>query len=218
MSRLGRFGRLGRSFWVGVGVGSVLGVVATLAGLVGLGLLMGSLLESEMGLPPPPIPAESHAGVYGRMPYDWSVSTLDGRTVALDSLRGRVVVVHFWATWCGPCVKELPQIAALAESLRSDGVTLLALSEESARTIRAFLWRRGLGMPAYRAPPPIPRALVTPGIPSTFVVDRAGWIRLRHVGAAGWNDESARRFVRRLARQREPSDSDPIERRDRRRS
>src|SRR6185503_7106323 len=74
---------------------------------------------------------------------------LDGRVVSLASLRGRVVLLYFWATWCGYCVRELPStMETLQRRYRDQGLTVLAVSfEERPETVKAWVRPRGLSMP-----------------------------------------------------------------------
>lgn len=193
-----------RPFWAGMAVGFGLGIVATIAGLVGFAMWAANVVEQSGGmaaLPPPPLPAAGEgagAAAHGRTSHTGWIEDLDGRRLELSALAGRVAVVHVWATWCGPCVRELPQIQALADSLSGDGVAVVAVSDEDPKKVRAFLEKRGLRLPAYVAREPLPKEFRTPAIPATFIVAPDGAIVAKHVGAAGWDHESVRRYLRGL--------------------
>jgi thiol-disulfide isomerase/thioredoxin len=189
-----------KPFWIGLAVGFALGIVATFAGLLGFGLWAVRTMEQQgitAALPSPSFPAAG-ATTGARMSYDGWVEGLDGKRLQLADLEGRVAVVHVWATWCGPCVRELPQLAALADSLAADSVAVVAVTDEDPAKVRAFLTKRGLRLPAYVARQPLPAEFRSPAIPTTFVVARDGAIVVKHVGAAAWDSESARRFLRGL--------------------
>jgi thiol-disulfide isomerase/thioredoxin len=195
--------RSGRKpFWIGMAVGFGLGVGATFAGLLGLALWAAHVVEKSGvvdALPPPALPAagdSAGAAARGRMSYSGWVEDLAGGRRELASLAGRVAVVHLWATWCGPCVRELPQIQALADSLAGDGVAVVAISEEDPRTVRVFLEKRGLRPPVYVARQPLPEEFRTSAIPATFIVAPDGAIVVKQVGAAGWDHASVRRYLR----------------------
>lgn len=124
---------------------------------------------------------------------EFSLPTLDGRMVSLSSLRGKVVMVHFWATWCPPCVDELPTLEGLNSSLKGRDFELLAVSvDDSAGIVREFLQKRGLAIPVLMD---IERSVSdryrTFKFPETFLVDRDGVVRHRIIGAQDWSKPQA---------------------------
>lgn len=128
---------------------------------------------------------------------DWSgeptapaleLRSLDGRSVSLAELRGRVVVVSFWATWCPPCVEELPSLARLQRELGGAGLTVLAVNYmEGPPRIRTFLEKHPVDLTILRdADGGAARAWKTRFFPSTYVIDPAGRIRLVARGELDW--------------------------------
>ncbi|MFQ5537063.1 MAG: TlpA family protein disulfide reductase [Gemmatimonadota bacterium] len=120
----------------------------------------------------------------GRMP-EFTVVTLDGDTLRSEELRGKVVVVNFWATWCAPCRLEMPAFQKLQERRARDGVVVLGLSTDvgSEEAIRSFLDERGITYPVGRATQRHRAAFGgIRGIPTTFIIDRDGIVRHRVVG------------------------------------
>jgi thiol-disulfide isomerase/thioredoxin len=123
----------------------------------------------------------------------YRLAMLDGGTVAAGQLRGRVVVLDFWATWCGPCRRELPEIQRLSDRFagRRD-VVICAVDgaendtpEQALRFFRQHRYRLDL---AYDYQQAASKALSVHGFPTLLVLDRAGRIRLRHVGFVGAED------------------------------
>ena len=120
---------------------------------------------------------------------DFSVMGLDGHTVQLRDLKGKTVLLHFWATWCPPCVVELPELAGFIRRADPDKVALLAVcvDETGADDIRAFLSAWGLVLPVYLDPGGrLSERFGTHRYPETYVLDPEGFVRNKLVGAAGW--------------------------------
>ncbi len=115
----------------------------------------------------------------------YELVTLSGDTVRSTDLRGQVVVVNFWATWCPPCLLEMPSLQKLHERRAGDGVVVVGLSTDVGGDdgVRAFLAERGITYAIGKATAEHQRAFGgIQGIPTTFVLDRAGRIRHRVVG------------------------------------
>jgi peroxiredoxin len=119
---------------------------------------------------------------------DFSVTTLDGQTLKLSELKGKRVVVDFWATWCPPCVKEIPHFIQLRAETPADEVVIVGISSEDAETLRPFLKQKGINYPiAATDDLPAPYKDVA-SIPTTFFIDRNGIIQ--HI-AVGYHDFDA---------------------------
>ena len=125
---------------------------------------------------------------YGNPPAPpLALEDIDGRTHRLADLLGRVVVINFWATWCPPCVAEMPALQRMYAALRGDGVAVLAVNAgESADAIRSFAqdFEVELGFPLLQDPDGHAFAQWrVRGLPHTFVVDRSGRLAYSAEGA-----------------------------------
>jgi peroxiredoxin len=137
--------------------------------------------------------------IYGRAEYDWQLRTATGGTISLEDYRGRVLFINLWATWCAPCRAELASIERLRDALRDTDVAFLMVSPEQPKTVQRFLRRHRYDLPALTEAERMPAAFGFRAVPTTFVVDRAGRIVMRHRGAAVWDQESVETFLRHLA-------------------
>lgn len=111
--------------------------------------------------------------------------TLEGDTASLAGHRGEVVVLNFWATWCPPCEREIPELAQLQDSLGSDGATVVgvAVSSGSREEIRSFGEEHGIDYPVWLSDPGTAATeYEAMGLPLTLLVDREGVIRRRYMG------------------------------------
>jgi thiol-disulfide isomerase/thioredoxin len=125
----------------------------------------------------------------------------DGGPRRFADYRGRGLVVNFWATWCAPCVKEMPDLDWLNARLKADGIEVLALSSdrEGAAVVEPFYQRLGLRhLPILLDKAgTVARALKIAGLPTTLIVDREGREVARVVGIAAWDSEPLAETVRR---------------------
>ena len=119
---------------------------------------------------------------------DFAFTLLDGTTEKLSNLRGRVVLLNFWATWCVPCLQELPALNRLQAAYGPLGLTVVTLSDEAPDVVRAFNERTPLattnGTVDPRGPLPDPYRRTLSVRPTTYIIDRAGVIRSFGVGAS----------------------------------
>ncbi len=105
----------------------------------------------------------------------FSLAGLDGKTYSLAGLRGKVVLVNFWATWCPPCRKEMPDLEKLYQSLGSQGFVVLAISDEDRATVEKFLQGKDYTFPILLDPGrEVHKEFQVEGIPRSVVYDREG--------------------------------------------
>jgi peroxiredoxin len=140
----------------------------------------------------------SGRGRRGEQAPDMELVALDGRPVSLASLRGRAVLLNLWATWCGPCIEEMSELAALHARLGGSGLVVVGVNvdgADAAEVVRGFVSQRKVPFPVWLDPEMrVPRALRVEGLPATFVIGRDGrilWRRNRAITATDPELQSA---------------------------
>lgn len=118
---------------------------------------------------------------------DFTTSLLDGNAFQLSKLRGKVVVLDFWATWCGPCVEAMPVVTEVAQSMADKGVVVFAVNVgEESDEIKDFLKKVKVAVPIVLDPESkIAEAYQTEAIPQTILIGKDGRIEVVHVGFEG---------------------------------
>jgi cytochrome c biogenesis protein CcmG, thiol:disulfide interchange protein DsbE len=139
----------------------------------------------------------AHPAQTGKPAPDFTVS--DGLTsVHLANYRGKVVLLNFWATWCGPCIMELPSLLQLHRD-QPDLVILAVSIDEDPDAYKAFIARRHVDLITVRDPSQSAANLFhTDMWPETYIIDRKGYIRSKYVGAQDWSDPEIRTFLKSL--------------------
>ncbi len=123
-----------------------------------------------------------------RADYRWTLRTLDGQAVEFSRYRGQTVFLNLWATWCPPCVAELPSIDSLAANARLKGVAFVCVAtNDSELAVRSFVKRQQMKVPVLVSVDPPPEPFLTEAIPATFVIGPDGRILSQEVGAAQWD-------------------------------
>lgn len=126
--------------------------------------------------------------------YNWSLEQNNKDRKAFSEYKGEVVLVNFWATWCPPCIAEMPSFQELYVDYH-DKVNFLFVSSEDHETVRGFLNRKNYTLPAYRPLSQPPEPLNGSTLPTTYLIDKEGNIVIQKVGAADWNSQSVRNTI-----------------------
>jgi len=174
-------------------------VLALAAGAtLALGAKGSSVFAQASGFAGKMGPFKAHAEP--QHPPDISFQDAEGRTLGLGDFRGRVVVLNFWATWCPPCVEEMPSLDRLQVLMGEAGLVVLAISVDRGglRQVAPFFAANTLAnLPVYLDPSGASmRAFAVRGMPTTIVIDPNGLERGRLEGAAAWDSPSATRMLR----------------------
>ena len=192
-----------KHFYVGMLAGAIALVVVGTLGMVALAAVIAhsmgggtgpGSMPAVGGLLVPPFPSESDP-IMG-----WPLKDLDGNEIDLAEVSEKVVFVNMWATWCAPCIMEMPSIEKLAGELANEDIAFLIVSREPVDTVAPFVEDKDWKVPVYvtkRVPP----VFQTGGIPSTFILDGERRVLFAHVGSATWDAPASFTYFDRLLRQ-----------------
>lgn len=120
----------------------------------------------------------------------------DDIALALNQFDGEVIVLNFWATWCPPCIAEMPNFQSLYDDYKDEVSFIFASTDEKEKLIK-FMEDKGYDLPIYQYQY-VPESIQHRSIPTTFIIDRNSNIVFDHVGAYKWNSESVREFLDQL--------------------
>lgn len=129
--------------------------------------------------------------------YHWNLSDLEGNIHAFEDVKGEVILINFWATWCPPCIAELPDLEELYKDY-GDKVNFFFVSDESKDKLKAFLTKRELDIPVFSSITAIPGMLYYTALPTTFLIAKNGEIVMRKEGSANWNSKKVRDVIEQL--------------------
>jgi len=121
-------------------------------------------------------------------------------TVALSQLRGQIVVLNFWATWCEPCVEEVPSLVEMQRRMKYKGVTVVAVSVDvNENNYRQFVKEHTVNLMTVRDPDQRTSNLYgTFKFPETYIIDRNGVMRRKFIGAVDWTEPEITDFLSKL--------------------
>ena len=134
---------------------------------------------------------------------DFTLKSAEGRNLRLGEQRGQVVLVNFWASWCGPCKQEMPHLNRLYDKYRASGFTLLAVNiDDDARLGASTAAKWGLKFPVLLdADKNVTRLYDLGAMPSTVLIDRDGKVRYLHRGYREGTEEAYERQIRELVKE-----------------
>jgi cytochrome c biogenesis protein CcmG, thiol:disulfide interchange protein DsbE len=120
--------------------------------------------------------------------------------ITLSQFRGQIVVLNFWATWCAPCVEEVPSLVEMQRHMKSKGVTVIAVSVDvDEDAYKSFIKDHNVNLLTVRDPSQKTNQLYgTFKFPETYVIDRQGIMRRKFIGAVDWTDPDITEFLTRL--------------------
>jgi thiol-disulfide isomerase/thioredoxin len=128
---------------------------------------------------------------------NWKLKGINTENLNFNNLGGKVVFVSFWATWCPPCVAEMPSMKALYEDYK-DKVTFLFITNEDWNTVSKFYTKKNYNFPTYNQLTNSPKEFESATIPATFILSKERKVVVDKKGPANWDSESIRKLLNNL--------------------
>ncbi len=131
--------------------------------------------------------------------YQMAFNDLKGQNLDFSSLKGKVIFMNFWATWCPPCVAELPAIQELYNLYKDNSnVVFLIVGTEAPEDIQRFITKKSYTFPVYINKYKLPDIFSTSSIPTTFVISKSGKMVIHEVGAVNWAGDRMKKTMETL--------------------
>lgn len=162
----------------------------------------GLLATGLWRAPLPALPAALPVQFASQRDYPLSLPlvAVDGRPANLRQFRGKVVLVNLWASWCPPCVAEMPGLQALYQKVDTSKVAFVLISlDENQTKARAFLKRKKYSLPVFFPAAPLPAPFNSPSIPFTVILTPGGRVADRHSGMADYDTPEFKAALEKLA-------------------
>lgn len=140
---------------------------------------------------------EQHVVVVGDAAPDFHITSDEGKQISPEDFGGKVLVLNFWASWCPPCVEEVPSLNRLARETANSGVVVLGVSiDKNPKLYQQFRDRFHLSFQTFRDPDEnISASYGTYKIPETYIIDRSGKVVRKIISNTDWTDPEMVRFV-----------------------
>lgn len=126
--------------------------------------------------------------------YNWSLKGINTDNIDFNSVKGKVVFVNFWATWCAPCRAEMPSIQELYNDYK-DKVAFVFVTNEESGVVNSFLNKKEFTLPSYKKRSMVPKEFKVSSIPATYILNKKGEIVIHKVGPVDWNSRNVRELL-----------------------
>lgn len=126
--------------------------------------------------------------------YNWQLVDIQGRTINFNESKNKVVLVNLWATWCPPCIAEMPSLDKLYADYK-DKIDFYLVSNEKPDVLKSFLEKNNYQFNVHVAQTKYPEEFNASSIPRTYLIDKDGYMIFDKKGAANWNSQSVRKTI-----------------------
>lgn len=131
--------------------------------------------------------------------YNWELIDINKNEINFKESEGKVIFLNLWATWCPPCVGEMPEIQKLYDKFKNnENIRFYMVTSDSVDKMKAFVEKRGYSFPVYKYKSETPFPFKVRSIPTTFVISKSGEIVIKETGAANWGGDKMIEIINEL--------------------
>jgi len=147
----------------------------------------------------PSIKEDGNETVLSANDYFWELEDISGDKVNLQNYKGKVIFLNLWATWCPPCVGEMPGIQQLYDKFKNnENIVFLLVSTEDSKKVKTFINKREYTFPVYTTEYQSPKVFFSQSIPTTFLISKTGKIKIKETGALNWGGSKMENIIKDL--------------------
>ncbi len=160
-----------------------------------IGFLQRGLLKTGL------LSVKAEKMALGKANYNFTLlSAKNGNAVSFEQWKGKTIFLNFWATWCPPCIAEMPDIEALFQANNSEKLVLVLIATDKEKEkVVSFLKKKGYEIPVYFLPGALPNEFNSSSIPTTFLISPDGEIVFRHEGMANYNQPHFKKLLNQVS-------------------
>ena len=165
------------------------------------GFIQRGILKTGLMNPDVENKAESANAALENPEADFNMRLINskGENVSMEQFRGKVIFINLWATWCPPCIAEMPGINSLYNDVEDEDIVFLMLSlDEDFEKAKRFKEKKGFHFEVYRPDGSLPQMYYSQSIPTTFIIDAKGGLAFTHMGMADYNTPEFKEFLQTL--------------------
>lgn len=129
--------------------------------------------------------------------YNWQLVSQSGEKIQFSDAKDEVIFINVWASWCGPCVAEMPSLQALYDSYKKD-VAFYFVAQDEKNAVEDFMKKNNYNLPVYYSQQNPPKVLQSNQLPTTYLIDKKGSIWINKTGVANWNSEKVNALIENL--------------------
>lgn len=177
------------------------GLHTEVIGFVQRGLLSTGILNPNVEKITEARTRETESGVlsnFTKADLNFQIIDKDGNITSLEEMQGKVIFMNLWATWCAPCIAEMPSINKLHEEMGDEVAFVILSLDDDFEKAKAFDKRKGYNLPIFSLASNMPAMYDSSTIPTTYIIDAKGNLVLTHSGMADYNSDKFKKFLRSL--------------------
>ncbi|MEM9328249.1 MAG: TlpA disulfide reductase family protein [Bacteroidota bacterium] len=130
--------------------------------------------------------------------YEVWLEDLEGERVSMQSMKGETIFLNVWATWCPPCIAEMPDIDALYQEVKDEVVFVMLSRDQDEQKAKDWITKKGYQFPVYFLRGRLPEIYRSQAIPTTYVISPEGYVTVRNAGMAKYNTDSFKEYLTKL--------------------